>query len=133
MVEMTAPQPDDMICDPASGTCGFLVAVGEYIRDNHPTALTDAVQAKHFHNQMFSGYDFDSTMLCIGSMNMQLHGVQNPDINYCDSLAEDYACDAEAYSLILANPPFAGSLDYEGAALNCFQYVQVGSLFCFPI
>ena len=85
MVEMTAPQPGDTICDPASGTCGFLVAAGEYIRDNHPTALTDSAKAKHFHNGMFSGYDFDNTMLRIGSMNMQLHGVQNPSISYRDS------------------------------------------------
>ena len=86
MVEMTAPQPGDTICDPASGTCGFLVAAGEYIRDNHPTALTDDTQAEHFHGGMFSGYDFDHTMLRIGSMNMQLHGVQNPSISYRNSL-----------------------------------------------
>ena len=124
MVEMVAPRPDDLICDPASGTCGFLVAAGEYIRDNHPTALTDDTQAKHFHNGMFSGYDFDNTMLRIGSMNMQLHDVQNPDVSYRDSLAEDHARDAEAYSLILANPPFAGSLDYEGTAKDLLQVVK---------
>ncbi len=124
MVEMVAPQPDDLICDPASGTCGFLVAAGEYIRNNHPTALTDDAQARHFHNGMFSGYDFDNTMLRIGSMNMQLHDVQNPDVSYRDSLAEDHARDAEAYSLILANPPFAGSLDYEGTAKDLLQVVK---------
>ncbi len=116
MVEMTAPQPDDTICDPASGTCGFLVGAGEYIRREHPSVLTDPKGSMHFHNKMFSGYDFDNTMLRIGSMNMQLHGVQNPRISYRDSLAESHADDAEAYSLILANPPFAGSLDYEGTA-----------------
>ena len=73
---------------------------------------------------MFSGYDFDNTMLRIGSMNMQLHGVQNPNISYRDSLAEDYADDAEAYSLILANPPFAGSLDYEGTAKDLLQVAR---------
>ena len=124
MVEMTDPQPDDTICDPASGTCGFLVAAGEYIRDNHPSALIDDVKLKHFHNGMFSGYDFDNTMLRIGSMNMQLHGVQNPDVSYRDSLAEDHASDAEGYSLILANPPFAGSLDYEGTAKDLLQVVK---------
>ncbi len=124
MVEMTAPQPDDVICDPASGTCGFLVAAGEHIRDNHPTTLTDEAQAQHFHNQMFSGYDFDNTMLRIGSMNMQLHGVQNPDVSYQDSLAESHAADAERHSLILANPPFAGSLDYEGTAKDLLQVVK---------
>ena len=124
MVEMTAPQPGDTICDPASGTCGFLVAAGEYIRDNHPTALTDDAKAAHFHGGMFSGYDFDNTMLRIGSMNMQLHGVQNPSISYRDSLAEDHAGDAEGYSLILANPPFAGSLDYESTAKDLLQVVK---------
>ncbi|MCZ0937978.1 MAG: class I SAM-dependent DNA methyltransferase, partial [Caldilineaceae bacterium] len=124
MVEMTAPQPDDLICDPASGTCGFLVGAGEYIRREHPSALTSPDQSKHFHNGMFSGYDFDNTMLRIGSMNMQLHGVQNPNISYRDSLAQDYADDAEAYSLILANPPFAGSLDYEGTAKDLLQVAR---------
>ena len=102
------------MCDPASGTCGFLVAASEYIRDNHPEALTDPAKLEHFHTKMFNGFDFDNTMLRIGSMNLQLHGVQNPTIAYRDSLAEDADKDAEAYSLILANPPFAGSLDYEG-------------------
>ena len=124
MVEMTAPQPDDVICDPASGTCGFLVGAGEHIRRRHPGALTDPTRAEHFHNGMFSGFDFDSTMLRIGSMNMQLHGVQNPNIAYRDSLAEDHADDAEAYSLILANPPFAGSLDYESTAKDLLQVVR---------
>ena len=124
MVEMMAPLPDDVICDPASGTCGFLVGAGEYIRREHPSALTDYVRQKHFHNQMFSGYDFDNTMLRIGSMNMQLHGVQNPNISYRDSLAEDHAGDIEGYSLILANPPFAGSLDYEGTAKSLLQVAK---------
>ena len=124
MVEMTAPQPDDTICDPASGTCGFLVAAGEYIRSHHPTAIIDPVKGRHFHNGMFSGYDFDNTMLRIGSMNMQLHGVQNPGISYRDSLAEDHAGDAEAYSLVLANPPFAGSLDYESTAKDLLRVVK---------
>ena len=124
MVELTAPQPDDAICDPASGTCGFLVLAGEYIRDHHPNALTDSAKARHFHNGMFSGYDFDNTMLRIGSMNMQLHGVQNPTISYRDSLAEDHADDTEAYSLVLANPPFAGSLDFESTAKDLLKVVK---------
>jgi len=124
MVEMVAPQPDDTICDPASGTCGFLVAAGEHIRDQHPIALTDPAKARHFHSTMFTGYDFDNTMLRIGSMNMQLHGVENPTISYRDSLAEDYAGSSESYSLILANPPFAGSLDYESTAKDLLQVVK---------
>jgi type I restriction enzyme M protein len=124
MVAMTAPTPDDTICDPAAGTCGFLVAAGEHIRDRHPSALTDPAASKHFHQRMFHGYDFDNTMLRIGSMNMQLHGVDNPAIDYRDSLAQDHASDIEAYSLVLANPPFAGSLDYESTAKDLLQVVK---------
>lgn len=124
MVEMTAPTPGDTICDPASGTSGFLVAAAEYLRDHHPSMLTDPAQAKHFNSSMFHGYDFDNTMLRIGSMNMQLHGVENPAIVYRDSLAQDHAGDIEAYSLVLANPPFAGSLDYESTAKDLLQVVK---------
>ena len=116
MVELTAPTAKDVICDPASGTCGFLVAAGEYLREKHPEILRDAQAREHFHHGMFHGYDFDNTMLRIGSMNLALHGVDNPDIRYKDSLAQDHAGDEERYSLILANPPFAGSLDYENTA-----------------
>ena len=124
MVEMMAPKPTDTICDPASGTCGFLVAAGEYVRETHPEALTDAASLEHFNTDMFSGFDFDNTMLRIGSMNLQLHGVQNPNITYRDSLAEDSDKDEEAYSVILANPPFAGSLDYEGTSADLLQVIK---------
>jgi type I restriction enzyme M protein len=116
MVEMTAPQSTDIICDPACGTCGFLVAAGEYLRGKHPESLRDAKLRKHFHHGLFHGFDFDNTMLRIGSMNMLLHGVENPDITYRDSLAQDHAGEDEKYTLVLANPPFAGSLDYENTA-----------------
>ena len=124
IVAMTAPTPDDTICDPASGTCGFLVAAGEHIRHRHPGTFTDPAASKHFHNGMFHGFDFDHTMLRIGSMNMQLHGVENPAIEYRDSLSEAHAEDIEAYSLVLANPPFAGSLDYETTAKDLLQVVK---------
>jgi type I restriction enzyme M protein len=124
MVEMTAPQPNDVICDPACGTCGFLVAAGEHLRERHPNLLHDAKLRKHFHEKMFHGYDFDNTMLRIGSMNMLLHGVENPAIEYRDSLAQDHADDEEAYTLVLANPPFAGSLDYENTAKDLLQIVK---------
>ncbi len=124
MVEMTAPTAKDVICDPASGTCGFLVAAGEYLREKHPEMLRDAVAREHFHHGMFHGYDFDNTMLRIGSMNMALHGVDNPDIRYQDSLAQDHFGDEEKYSLILANPPFAGSLDYENTAKDLLAIVK---------
>ena len=124
MVEMTAPTPQDVICDPASGTCGFLVAAGEYLRDNHEALFHDAKLNKHFNHGMFHGYDFDNTMLRIGSMNMLLHGVENPAITYRDSLAQDYGGEEGRYSLVLANPPFAGSLDYENVAKDLLQTVK---------
>ncbi len=124
MVEMTAPQPSDEICDPACGTAGFLVAASEYIREKHPSALTDATQRQHFHRSMFHGYDFDSTMLRIGSMNMLLHGIEAPDIRYRDSLSEGASEDAEKYTLVLANPPFAGSLDFESTSKDLQRVVK---------
>ncbi|MER5608881.1 class I SAM-dependent DNA methyltransferase [Micromonospora tulbaghiae] len=124
MVGMTAPTPTDEICDPACGTAGFLVEAGEYIRRRHPEALLDAAQRKHFHESMFHGFDFDGTMLRIGSMNMLLHGVESPDIRYRDSLAENVSGESEKYSLILANPPFAGSLDYESTSKDLQRIVK---------
>ncbi|WP_420730022.1 type I restriction-modification system subunit M [Hwanghaeella sp. 1Z406] len=124
MVELTEPQPTDVICDPASGTCGFLVAAGEYIRDHHPQSLRDPALREHFHSNMFHGFDFDTTMLRIGSMNMILHGVENSNITYRDSLAEDHSEDAGTYSLVLANPPFAGSLDNESTAKDLQKIVK---------
>lgn len=124
MVEMTAPKPDDVICDPASGTCGFLVAAGEYLREHQPLEKLDAKQREHFHTRMFNGFDFDNTMLRIGSMNMMLHGVENPNVQYKDSLADEHSSDANKYTLVLANPPFAGSLDYENTAKDLLQIVK---------
>jgi len=124
MVEMTAPQPAEEICDPACGTAGFLVAASEYVRTTHPSALTDATQRAHYHTSMFHGYDFDNVMLRIGSMNMLLHGIEAPDIRYRDSLSEGAATDTERYTLILANPPFAGSLDYESTSKDLQRVVQ---------
>ncbi|CAG7844534.1 putative type I restriction enzymeP M protein [Pseudoclavibacter triregionum] len=108
-----APTPDDTICDPACGTAGFLVVASEYLREHHPGALLNAAQREHFHRGMFHGYDFDATMLRIASMNMLLHGIEAPEIRYRDSLSQEGAKEREAYSLILANPPFSGSLDSE--------------------
>jgi type I restriction enzyme M protein len=124
MVEMVAPKPADIVCDPACGTCGFLVAVGEYIRERHPETFSDPKLLKHFHRGLFHGFDFDNTMLRIGSMNMLLHGVENPDVIYRDSLSQDHAGEEEKYTLVLANPPFAGSLDYENTAKDLLQVVK---------
>lgn len=124
MVEMMAPGPKDEICDPACGTAGFLVAAAEYLKRVHADALLGAEQSKHFNHSMFHGFDFDSTMLRIGSMNMLLHDVAQPDIRYRDSLAESAAGEAEKYTMILANPPFAGSLDYDATAKDLQQVVK---------
>jgi len=124
MVALTEPRPSDTICDPACGTAGFLVAASEYVLENHKGMMFDDAQRKHFNSTMFNGFDFDNTMLRIGSMNMVLHGVEDANIAYRDSLAEESEPDAEAYSLILANPPFAGSLDYESCAKDLQRVVK---------
>ena len=111
MVELMAPGPDEVICDPACGTSGFLVAAGEYLKGHHREEIFFNREKKaHYMNAMFHGFDMDRTMLRIGAMNMMTHGVDNPTIQYRDSLS-DQNPDREKYSLILANPPFKGSLD----------------------
>lgn len=113
MVEMTDPQPNETICDPACGTSGFLVISGEYLKENYKKeVLLDKKNRDHFMNDMFYGFDTDGTMLRIGAMNMMTHGIENPCIEYRDSLS-DQNSDRDKYSLILANPPFKGSLDAE--------------------
>lgn len=112
MVEMASPQPTDIIVDPAMGTAGFLVAAEEFMRKNHGDMLLNDEQAAHFNTTMFHGFDTDPTMLRIGTMNMMLHGVKSPSIDYKDSLSK-HNTDKEAYTLVLANPPFKGSLDNE--------------------
>ena len=113
MVELMEPKADEIICDPACGTGGFLVASGEYLREHRKQEVFFNRQNKdHFMNHMFHGYDMDSTMLRIGAMNMMTHGIDNPFIEYRDSLS-DQNPDKDKYSLILANPPFKGSLDYD--------------------
>jgi type I restriction enzyme M protein len=124
MVEMTAPGPGDEIVDPACGTAGFLMEAAQYVSRTHEEALLDLVQRKHFNNSMFHGFDFDRTMLRIASMNMLLHEVEQPDIRHRDSLAQNPDDDAERYTLVLANPPFSGSLDYEVTAKDLQAIVK---------
>lgn len=113
MVEMMNPASDEVICDPACGTSGFLVAAGEYLKETKKKEIFyDRQKKEHYMNHMFHGYDMDRTMLRIGAMNMMTHGIDNPFIEYRDSLS-DQNPDKETYSLILANPPFKGSLDAE--------------------
>lgn len=123
MVELVKPTPSDIIADPAMGTAGFLVAAQEYLRKNHADLFLNAGLREHFHNTMFTGYDMDRTMLRIGAMNMLLHGVDNPRIEYRDSLSEANT-DSEKYTLVLANPPFKGSLDYESVNSELLKVVK---------
>ena len=111
MVELMEPKADEIVCDPACGTSGFLVAVSDYLKENRKQEVFFSRQNKdHYMNHMFHGYDMDRTMLRIGAMNMMTHGVDNPFIEYRDSLS-DQNPDRDKYTLILANPPFKGSLD----------------------
>ncbi|WP_278415538.1 HsdM family class I SAM-dependent methyltransferase [Lactobacillus taiwanensis] len=113
MVELMNPQADDKIADPAAGTAGFLVEAAEYLQTRKKDEIFYTKENKHyFNNEMFTGYDTDQTMLRIGAMNLLTHGVDNPNIDYHDSLS-DQNTDKDEYSLILANPPFKGSLDYD--------------------
>ena len=124
MVEMLAPVPGDTICDPACGTAGFLVSAGEYLRDKHTQDIFyNKTNREHYNNKMFSGYDMDRTMLRIGAMNMMTHGVENPNIEYKDSLS-DQNTDTNKYSIVLANPPFKGSLDYDIVSANLLKVTK---------
>jgi len=121
MVELMQPRPNDVICDPACGTSGFLVAAGEYLKEKYKEEIFFNRQNKdHYMNHMFHGYDMDRTMLRIGAMNMMTHGVDNPFIEYRDSLS-DQNPDKEKYSLILANPPFKGSLDADTVSADLLK------------
>ena len=121
MVELMQPKPDDIICDPACGTSGFLVTAGEYLKEKHKEEIFFNKQKKdHYMNHMFFGYDMDRTMLRIGAMNMMTHGVDSPFIEYRDSLSDQNA-DKDKFSLILANPPFKGSLDYDTVSADLLK------------
>jgi type I restriction enzyme M protein len=123
MVELMKPTPEDIIIDPAMGSAGFLVAASEYLRNNHSDIFLVQGLKEHFHNTMFYGNDMDRTMLRIGAMNMMLHGVDNPNIEYRDSLSEANK-DKEKYTLVLANPPFKGSLDYEAVSNDLLKIAK---------
>ncbi len=116
MVELVDPKADDVICDPACGTSGFLVSAAEYLKETKKEEIFfNKDKKEHYMNSMFNGFDMDRTMLRIGAMNMMTHGIDNPFIEYRDSLSDQNA-DKEKYSLILANPPFKGSLDADAVS-----------------
>lgn len=115
MVELLEPTPADTVCDPACGTGGFLVATSEYLEEQHKDLFNDDSLRHHYMNDMFYGFDTDQTMLRISAMNMIMHGIDNPTIDYKDSISEDNT-DNDKYSIILANPPFKGTIDFERTA-----------------
>ncbi|MCQ2288098.1 MAG: type I restriction-modification system subunit M [Muribaculaceae bacterium] len=117
MVELMQPTVNDTICDPAMGSAGFIVESAKYVQEHHKNELLKQDNAQHYKNSMLHGFDTDATMLRIGAMNLMLHGVDNPDVKYQDSLSTDNT-DENRYTLCLANPPFTGSLDYEAVSKN---------------
>ncbi len=132
MVEMVQPKPEDIICDPASGTAGFLVEAGEYFRRHHNDLFTQKKFRAHFANKMFNGIEIDNTMVRIGAMNLQLHGIEGPNLEKNDALSESAGDIRSRYTLILANPPFKGSLDYdavEGSILKTVKSKKTELLF----
>ena len=121
MVELLDPNADDTICDPACGTSGFLVSAAEYLKEVKKSEIFyDKDKKDHYMNNMFNGFDMDRTMLRIGAMNMMTHGIENPNIEYRDSLS-DQNTDKEKYSMILANPPFKGSLDADAVSTDLLK------------
>ena len=124
MVELLDLTPDDIICDPACGTSGFLVAAGEYLKEHHHDDIFyDKAAKKHYDSTMFTGYDMDRTMLRIGAMNMMTHGIANPKIDYKDSLSDKNE-DKNLYTKILTNPPFKGSLDYDRVSTDLIKVTK---------
>jgi len=111
MVRLVAPTPDDKICDPACGTAGFLVSSAEFMREKYEAVMTSE-QWEHFAGEMFTGFDMDRTMLRLSAMNLMLHSITHPHIDYVDSVSKQNSI-SSSYDIILANPPFTGSVDEE--------------------
>lgn len=112
MVELMEPTLKDTICDPAMGSAGFIVESAKYISEHYKEELVKKENLEHYKTTMFNGFDTDATMLRIGAMNLMLHGVDAPNVKYQDSLSSSNT-DENKYTLCLANPPFAGSIDYD--------------------
>ena len=115
MVELMKPTPEDVIVDPACGSAGFMVEAGEYLRKYCKEMFNDIRKVEHFNNTMFYGFDIDQTMLRISAMNLMQHGIENPNIEYKNAIGEENE-DKNKFTLVLANPPFKGSVDLETIA-----------------
>lgn len=116
MVELLRPTPNDIICDPACGTAGFLISAAEYIRNHFEDSMTSE-QWKHFSGPAFTGFDTDRTMLRISAMNLMLHSISTPEIDYKDSVSKQNTI-SNAFTIVLANPPFKGTIDAESISDN---------------
>lgn len=112
MVELMQPSVKDRILDPAMGSAGFLLSSAAYVNEHYSKELMKSENMKYFKSGMFSGFDTDQSMLRIGAMNMMLHGVEDPNIKYQDSLSGDND-ERDNYTLVMANPPFTGSVFQE--------------------
>jgi len=132
MVEIMQPTQTDTLCDPSCGSAGFLVAASEFVHEHHPDWFHEQAFCDHYNSDMYTGIEFDSTMLRIGAMNLQLHGIDKPQLIGVDALSEANAEARDQFSLILANPPFKGSLDYdsvEGSLLKTVKTKKTELLF----
>lgn len=123
MTRLMKPTPEDVVCDPACGSAGFLVSVSEYLREHYEEAFFDKKFVKFYKNDMFHGCEFDETMISISAMNLMLHGVDNPDLYDKNSLEEDYTV-SDRFSLVLANPPFKGSLESSSVAKSLSSIIK---------
>lgn len=116
MVTLLDPKPGELICDPACGTAGFLISAAEHVRGVHENEMSgeewDCFAGTNGAQPQFSGFEMDQTMLRISAMNLMLHGVEAPDVRYLDSISKNNGVRSR-FDLILANPPFTGSVDVE--------------------
>lgn len=124
MVDMVQPRKDEVICDPSCGSAGFLVAAGEYMHEQKDNRFLEKDFRAHYDHKMFNGIEFDPTMLRIGAMNLQLHGIESPNLIGKDALSKQNGDIENAYTLILANPPFKGSLDYDAVDDSILKMVK---------
>ena len=130
MVELMRPTLNDTICDPAMGSAGFIVEAAKYVKEHYKAELMKQHNDEHFRRTMLHGFDTDQTMLRIGAMNLMLHDINNPDVAFRDSLSTDNT-DTDRYTLILANPPFAGNLDYEAVSKSLLAMARPKTPSCF--
>lgn len=124
MVDLMQPGPEDVICDPSAGSCGFLVGCAEYMREHHHKEFFKAGFEQYFSNDMFMGMEFDPTMIRIGAMNMILHGIEEPVLKDVDALSDANSDFTEKVTLIMANPPFTGSLDKDAVDKEILRVVD---------